>query len=215
MWKKKFLIVFLILFFPSVAYLLLHTGKNNFRKLQVYGPKEVGSNGDTLYHTIPPFRFTDQSGHTVTEKDLDGKVYVASFFFANCPDICPKMNNQVRRAADVYKDNKDVAFVSFTVNPEHDTVPVLAEYAAKLNATKLPWSFLTGNKDSIYKLAGEGYLVYAAKGKGSFQFFHSQDLILIDKDKRIRGIYDGLEKKEVDTLIDEIAVLLFEYEQKK
>jgi protein SCO1 len=215
MWKKKFLIVFLILFFPSVAYLLLHSGKNNFRQLQVYGPKEVNANGDTLYHTIPPFRFTDQAGRNVTEKDLDGKVYVASFFFATCPDICPKMNDQVRRAAEKYKDNKDVAFVSFTVNPEHDTSPVLAEYAGKLNATRLPWTFLTGNKDSIYRLAGDGYLVYAAQGKGNAEFFHSQDLILIDKDKRIRGIYDGLEKKEVDTLIDEIAVLLFEYETKK
>jgi len=214
MWKKKFLIVFLILFFPSAAYLILHTGKNNFKQLLVYGPKEVTVNGDTLYHQIPAFRFTDQGGQSFTEKNLEGKVYVASFFFATCPEICPKMNSQVQRAAEKYKDNKDVAFVSFTVNPEQDTVAALAAYAKKFKADRLQWSFLTGNKDSIYKLAGEGYLVYAAQGKGANDFFHSQDLLLIDKDHRIRGIYDGLESKEVDTLIDEIAVLLYEYEEK-
>ena len=215
MWRKKFLVVFLILFFPSIACLLLHTGKNNFRHLQIYGPKEVTVQGDTLYHTIPSFRFSDQSGRPVTDQSLEGKIYVASFFFATCPDICPKMNNQVKRAADKYKDNKDVAFLSFTVNPDADSVAVLADYARKLGAENYHWSFLTGNKDSIYRLAGEGYLVYAAKGKGEKDFFHSQDLLLIDKEKRIRGIYDGVEPRDVDTLIDEISVLLYEYHEKK
>jgi protein SCO1/2 len=212
--RKKLILVFLILFFPSVAYLLMHSGKNHFRQLEKYGPKEVGTNGDTLYHTVPSFRFTDQKGKTFTDKELAGKVYVANFFFATCPDICPKMNNQVKRAVEKYRDNPDVAFVSFTVNPDHDSASVLADYAAKLGVQNDRWWFLTGDKESIYRLAENGYLVYAAKGKGENDFFHSQDLILVDKEKRIRGIYDGVEPKDVDTLIDEINVLLYEYKDK-
>src|SRR5688572_21375409 len=103
MWRKKFLIVFLILFFPSAAYLILRSGKNNYRTLEVYGPRDVNVNGDTLYHTVLPFRFTDQDGKEYSDKELSGKIHVASFFFATCPDICPKMNDQVKRAAEKFK----------------------------------------------------------------------------------------------------------------
>ena len=209
------LVVFLILFVPSIAYLILHSGKNNFRELAILGPRDVNASGDTLYHTVTPFRFTDEGGRGFSDRDLAGKILVASFFFATCPDICPKMNEQVKRVAEKFKDHSDVAFLSFTVNPEQDTVEALADYKRKLKTGNNQWHFLTGQKDSIYSLAAQGYLVYAAQGKEAGQFFHSQDLILVDKEMRIRGVYDGLDTKDVDTLIDEINVLLYQYKDKK
>lgn len=203
-----------VLFFPSLFWLLLQTGKNQFRHLPVIGPKDVEANGDTLYHTIPPFRFINQDGKSISDKDLDGKIYVASFFFVRCPEICPKMNDQLNRVQRTFKDKNEVMLLSHTVNPENDSVSVLKEYATKRGADGDRWWFLTGNKDSIYSIARDGYLVVAAQGKTADDFFHSQDLILIDKEKHIRGIYDGLEQAEVDTLIDEIKVLLHEYTEK-
>ena len=211
---NKFAIAALVLFVPSTLYLLMYSGRNHYRHLEIYGPRDVRAPGDTLYHTVPPFAMTDQDGQPFTDAGLGGRIYVASFFFVTCPDICPKMNNQVRRAAEAFKNDSGVAFVSFTVNPGNDTPAVLKAYAEKTGATGLHWSFLTGPKDSIYALAANGYLVYAAQGKEANQFFHSQDLILVDRDRRIRGIYDGLTKEDVDTLIDEIKVLQYEYREK-
>ncbi len=212
---KRILIVLGILFFPSVFWLLLTTGKNNFKHLEIYGPKDVTEKGDTIYHTIPPFSFVNQEGKPITDKDLDNKIYVANFFFATCPTICPKMNENLRAVAENFKDADGIRFLSFTVNPEHDSVPVLAAYAEKRNANPKQWWFLTGNKDSIYTLAGEGFMLTAAKGKTADDFFHDQNLVLIDKEKRIRGFYDGLDDADMRKLNDEIKVLMYEYADKK
>lgn len=213
--RRKIWVAFLVLFLPSVAYLVLYSGKNNFRHLEIYGPKEVSAAGDTLYHTITPFKLTNQLGKPVTDQDLDGKIYVANFFFVKCPEICPKMNTQLKRVADKFFGRSEVMFVSHTVNPEQDSVPVLFDYATKYGANHNQWWFLTGDKESIYELARTGYMVAAAEGKGKDDFFHTEQMILVDKEKRIRGFYDGLDPNEVDTLIDEITVLLHEYSEKK
>jgi protein SCO1/2 len=212
---KRILIVLGILFLPSVFWLLLTTGKNNFKRLEIFGPKEVNEKGDTIYHTIPAISFINQDGKTITTRDLEGKIFVANFFFATCPTICPRMNDNLRAVAENFKDIDDIRFLSFTVNPEHDSIPVLAEYARQRHANPQKWWFLTGNKDSIYTLAGEGFLVTAAAGKTSSDFFHDQNLILVDKEKRIRGFYDGLDDADVRKLNDEIKVLLYEYAEKK
>jgi protein SCO1/2 len=212
---KRILAVVGILFFPSLFWLLLSTGKNNFKHLPYFGPYDVLENGDTVYHAIPPFNFNNQEGKAITPKDLDGKIYVANFFFATCPTICPKMTDQLVRVQNTFSNVDDLKILSYTVNPEHDSVTVLKEYATKHGANSKQWWFLTGNKDSIYAIARDGYLVPAAKGKTADDFFHTQDLILIDKEKHIRGIYDGMEQAEVDTLIDEIKVLMHEYKERK
>jgi protein SCO1/2 len=212
---KRILIVVSILFFPSLFYLLLTTGENHFKHLEIYGPKDVAANGDTIYHTIPPFSFINQEGKIITDNDLNGKIYVASFFFATCPTVCPEMNGNLQRVVFKFKDNEGVKFLSHTVNPEHDTVAVLAEYAKRRDANPNQWWFLTGNKDSIYDIARDGYLVNAAQGKTENDFFHSQDFILIDKDKHIRGIYDGLNKFEVDSMMDQIKLLEYEFKEKE
>ena len=212
---KRILIILGILFLPCIFYLVLIQGKNHFRHLEIYGPKEVVSAGDTIYHTIPPFSFVNQSGQTITDKDLDGKIFVANFFYATCPTICPKMNYNLKGVTEKYKDDPQVVFLSFTVDPDKDSVEALAAYAKELGSENKRWWFLTGNKDSIYALARDGFLVPAAGGKTAADFFHSQDLMLIDRERRIRGIYDGLDESDVKKLLDEIDVLLYEYREKE
>jgi protein SCO1/2 len=211
---KRILIILSILFLPCVFYLVLIQGKNHFRHLEIFGPKEAVAEGDTIYHTIPAFSFQNQEGKTVSNKDLDGKIFVANFFFATCPTICPKMNYNVKGLTEKYSLDPQVKFLSFTVDPEKDSVQALAAYAKQLGADNSVWWFLTGNKDSIYSLARDGFLVPAAGGKTAADFFHSQDLLLIDKEKRIRGIYDGLDESDVKKLNDEIEVLEQEYKEK-
>jgi len=211
--RWKILAPILVILFPVIFWIVLTRGHNTFKKLPIVAPYEISVSGDTIYHTIPHFEFSNQLGKLVSDKDVEGKIYVANFFFATCPTICPQMNEQVHRLQEATKDLKNFQILSFTVDPENDTVEALAAYAEKMKADNSRWWFLTGNKDSIYTLAREGFLVPASMGSTARDFFHSQDLILIDKEKRMRGIYDGLEKAEVDTLIDEIKVLMKEYEK--
>lgn len=210
---KRILIILSILFLPCIFYLVLIQGKNHFKQLEIYGPKEALANGDTIYHTIPAFSFLNQEGKTVSNGDLDGKIYVANFFFATCPTICPKMNYNVKGLVENFAKDSQVQFLSFTVDPEKDSVAALADYAKKMDYKSGNWWFLTGNKDSIYSLARDGFLVAAAGGKTAADFFHSQNLLLIDKEKRIRGIYDGLDESDVKKLKDEIEVLEYEYKE--
>jgi protein SCO1/2 len=209
--RWKILAPVLVILFPVIFWILLTRGHNTFKRLPIVAPYELSPAGDTVYHKIPPFHFTNQFGKTISDKDLDGKIFVANFFFATCKTVCPQMNEEVHRLQEATKDIKDLRILSFTVDPEFDTVEALANYAVKMKADNSRWWFLTGNKDSIYTLAREGFLVPASLGNDARDFFHSQDLILIDKEKRMRGIYDGLDKAEVDTLIDEIKVLMKEY----
>ena len=212
---KRILIILGILFLPAVFYLVLIQGKNHFKPLAIYGPKEAISPGDTIYHTIPPFSFVNQEGKVITEKDVEGKIFVANFFFATCPTICPKMNYNLKGVTDKYKDNQEIKFLSFTVDPERDSVEALAAYASERAANPNQWWFLTGNKDSIYALAANGFLVSAAEGKTAGDFFHSQYLMLIDREKRIRGMYDGLDEADVKKLRDEMDLLIHEYKEKE
>jgi protein SCO1/2 len=208
--RWKILAPVTVILLPVAFWLILTRGHNTFKTLPVLGPYELSAKGDTIYHSIPPFKFVNQDNKTITDNDLNGKIYIANFFFATCKTVCPKMNEQVHRVQQVFKDVPDIRFVSFTVDPESDTVEALAAYAKQMDADNNKWWFLTGNKDSIYDLAREGYLVPAAIGRTENDFFHSQNLILIDKNKHMRGIYDGTETGEVDTLIDEVKVLMLE-----
>ena len=217
--KRKGLILLLILLFPSVLYIVLTTGKHNILYPQYYGPKDVSKtivDGkeriDTIYHTIPPFTFTNQDGITVTEKDYEGKIYVANFFFATCQSICPQMSSQLQRVQDKLKNYEDVKILSHTVDPDHDTLPVLKEYAARVHADTKKWSFVTGKKEEIYDIAMKGYLLPAGENteEGGEPFIHSEMFILVDWNRRIRGIYDGTSTVETDKMIDTIKALLAE-----
>ena len=212
--KKKLLILFLLLSFPSIFYVLLTTGKHDFIHLPFYGEKELAANGkDTLYHAIPSFQFINQDGDSITDKTYDGKIYVVDYFFSTCKSICPKMASELIRVQKKFSyTNGLVQILSHTVNPENDSVPVLKAYANMVHADAKMWNFVTGEKKKLYDIARNGYLLNALEGEGGADdFIHSELFILIDKEKHIRGIYDGTKIKEVSNLIDDIKVLIAEY----
>lgn len=208
---KKAAILVSILLLPSLFYLFLHTGENNFKSPSIYGPKEVGASGDTVYHRIPAFSLRNQNDEVFNRTDLEGKIVVADFFFATCPTICPKMATHMLEVQKHFYDREDFLLVSHTVNPEHDTVEVLKEYAKKVHADESVWHFLTGPKEDIYELAFKGYFVNALPDEiAPGGFLHSQMLILLDKKGRIRGYFDGTSTSEVNDLFDAIEILYTE-----
>ncbi|HNS12253.1 MAG TPA: SCO family protein [Bacteroidia bacterium] len=212
---KKIAIPFAILLFPVVFWLVLITGKNHFKALPIYGPIQISEQGDTTFHSVGSFRFQNQEGTWVSDTDIGSKLIVANFFFATCKTVCPDMNAQMSRLQSKLDGDRNIQLISFTVDPESDSVPVLFDYAKKMGADNSRWWFLTGDKDSIYAIAREGFLVSAAAGKTADDFFHSQDLILLDSKRRIRAIVDGTNYAEVDSLFDQIKLLHFEEERAK
>ena len=161
---------------------------------------------DTIYKTIPPFTFVNQYGKTITEKDLDGKIYVADFFFTSCPNICPIMQRNMLAVYNEFKADSGVKILSHTIDPRHDTVPVLKEYADKLGIGGNSWWLLLGPKEATYTLAEKHYLV-AVNDKGEGGYVHQGWFVLIDKQKRIRGAYDGTDVNAVKQLIADMHTL--------
>lgn len=217
MMKPKFLNVALLAVAAGVFVyaFFIYDNDKPLRYLAIFGEKAYESkNGktDTTYHTIPTFSFTNQDGKTVTEKDFNGSVYVTDFFFTTCHSICPIMSTQMERIAEKFKGNNEVKILSHTVDPEIDTVAQLKAYATKHNADSKQWMFVTGDKKALYEIARKGYLLNADEGNGGpDDFIHTQNFALIDKDKRIRGFYDGTDSTEVNQLIKDIDLLLAEY----
>lgn len=204
-------VLFAILLLPSLVYLLLIMGKNHFKPLPIIGEREVAANGDTIYHTIPPFRFQNQEGKFISDTFYDGKIYVADFFFTKCTTICPKMSGSLQRVQDKFKAQRDLKLASFTVDPEADSVPVLRAYAKRFIVNSAKWNLMTGKKEDLYKLGVNGFLLPAQEDALDPEgFLHSEYCVLIDKQKRIRSMRDATDPAQVDTLIDEIMVLLQE-----
>lgn len=185
------------------------TKTENKLVLQVLGPKKLGGTGtDTIYHTVGGFKLVNQNKDTLTEKVTDNKIYVADFFFATCQSICPQMSTQLNRVQNEFKSDNDFLILSHTVNPSHDTAEVLYAYAGKYQALPNKWHFLTGSKKTIYDLARYDYLVNALEDDGTPEgFLHSELFLLIDKQKRIRGMYDGTDSIQVNKLIADIKLL--------
>jgi protein SCO1/2 len=205
---KKVVFLVAILLLPSLLYLGLHTGVNNFKRLPYFGPKALDANSDTLYHKIPNFQFTNHLGNEVSSADYSGKIYVADFFFVSCPTICPQMATHMFELQKHFYDRSDFQLLSHTVNPEHDTVEVLAAYADKVHGIDSIWNFVTGPKEDIYKVAFEGYFANAMEDEvAPGGFLHSSSLFLIDREGHIRGIFDGTSTKEVNSLMDAIEIL--------
>lgn len=176
--------------------------------LPVIGEKTAGPTGDTIYHTIGDFKLTDQNGESITSQTVEGRIYVADFFFATCQSICPQMSSQLVRVQEAFKSDKRFMILSHTVNPMHDTVAVLNEYAKGYGALKDKWHFLTGDKKYIYGLAKDSYLVNALQDDGTPEgFLHSELFILVDGHRRIRGMYDGTDSTDVNRLIGDVKLL--------
>lgn len=167
---------------------------------------------DSVYHTIPDFNFVSQYGDTVTAKTMAGKVYVADFFFTSCPTICPKMKVQLKRVYEKFKGNPDVMLLSHTIDPAHDSVPVLREFAQNLGVTGRQWLFVTGDREKIYDIGQNSYMVTAQQDSSApGGVVHSGAFILVDKNRHIRGVYDGTTEAGVDQLMTDMNRLLAEY----
>ncbi|WP_229216403.1 SCO family protein [Dyadobacter sp. 3J3] len=169
---------------------------------------------DTIYNVIPTFTFTNQYGDTVTEKIVKDKIYVTDFFFTSCPTICPVMKRQMLKVYKEFKDNPDVMILSHTIDPEHDTPQVLNKFAKDLGVEGKQWQFLTGPKEKIYEIGQKSYLSAAQEDRtAEGGFLHSGAFILIDKEKHIRGMYDGTTEEGTQKLIQGIKSLLEEYKK--
>ncbi len=159
---------------------------------------------------VQPFRFTDQDGHSFTNQDVKGKVYVAEYFFTTCPGICPKMNNNMKLVYEAFKDQPDFRILSHTCQPEVDSVPVLKKYADSLGVNKT-WVFLTGRKDSLYRMARISYKIDDPNNNVASiedDFLHTQNWALVNREGQVIAIYDGLKKAEVKDLISRIRSML-------
>lgn len=193
-------------------------GNKSPQKLPILGRqefKEIDGKLDTIYHTIPEFTFFDQDSLAVTLASFDDKIYIADFFFGTCPTICPIMKQQMLRVYDRFKDNPEFGILSHTIDPAHDTVAYLKDFSMRLGVPDSKvWKFVTGDQDEIYRIgSAEGYLVPVGEDADApGGFIHSGAFILIDKEKRIRGLYDGTKPIEVDALMNDIPKLLAEYE---
>lgn len=175
--------------------------------LPFFGERTV-ENGDTIYHTIGPFEFVNQDSVAVNNQTFSGKIYVADFFFTSCRTICPIMKTQMLRVYEATKDMPDVLILSHTIDPEYDNVARLHDFAKKLGVETRRWHFVTGVKDSIYKIAQTSYYTTAMEDKTDPDgFIHSGAFLLVDTKGRIRGMYDGTKEEDVNRLIADLPRL--------
>lgn len=189
--------------------------KRALHTLPYIGEKTASASGDTVYHTVSDFSLINQDGKTITQKDLAGKIYVADYFFANCKSICPKISSQLERVQKHFASESGVMILSHTVDPKRDTVEALAVYARLHEADSKKWMFLTGDKKQLYDLARHSYLVTASEGNGGPEdFVHTEQVALIDREKHIRGCYDGTDSMAVNHLITDMEQLLLSYKEK-
>lgn len=181
------------------------------KKLPILGEQRV-ENGDTIFHAIAPFQFVDQDSSIITNNTFKDKIYVADFFFTSCRTICPIMKTQMLRVYDSIQDMPDVLLLSHSIDPEYDTVALLHDYANRLGVKSDKWHFVTGPQEKIFNIAQTSYFSTAMEDETEADgFIHSGAFLLIDKDGRIRGKYDGTEENDVNELIDDIKTLRKEY----
>ena len=214
---KTFLAVMAII--SSVILVLFYNALKPDEKLPVFQPAKVNYElvDQSLrhikkFHKIGPFSLTNQNGLKVTEQDYRNKIYVADFFFTTCPGICPKMTANMGLIQEAIKEDNQVKLISFSVTPEIDSVAQLKKYALEKGVIDAKWNLLTGEKKHIYDLARKSF--FAAKNDGdgnNNQLIHTENFILIDPDKRIRGFYDGTDSNVMKKLIADIKILQKEY----
>ncbi len=163
--------------------------------------------------TVQPFTFLRQDSVMVTQVDVKKRVYVAEYFFTTCKGICPKMNKNMKYIYEKFKTDPNFMIISHTVNPDTDSLPILKHYADSLDASPSNWWFVTGTKEALYKTARESYLLDDPKNNTKNieeQFLHTQFFTLVDRNGRVRGVYDGIKKEEVEQLIHDITELIAE-----
>ena len=212
--KRDFITVGFILAFSAAAITLFYTILKPAETLPIYQPAEVNEKlvdssviHVSKYHKISDFELTNQNGEIITQEFYKNKIYVADFFFTTCQDICPIMTKNMFRLQEELKDDNDILFLSHTVIPEVDTVQQLKKYAVENNVDDSKWNLVTGEKKQIYDLARKSYLAVEDAEYGKFDMIHTENFILIDKQRQIRGFYDGTNDDEIEQLISDIKIL--------
>ena len=203
--KKRTIPLFAVMVFiiPVSAWALLNWYEKKVQGLPVMGK--------TKEHRIGDFQLINQDGQLKSTADWTDKIVVADFFFTHCPTVCPKMTKSLIRIQEAFKTDAEILISSFTVDPERDSSAQLKKYARQYNVDTRNWNLLTGDKKEIYKLARNSFMLVATDGDGGpDDFIHSESLVLIDKQKKIRGYYNGTSNDEVNQLIIDIKKLKHE-----
>ncbi|MFV9549622.1 SCO family protein [Algibacter sp. PT7-4] len=210
---KIFAIVFGIISIIIIA--IIYNTLNVYQPLPIYQPTMVSTElvDSTIqhkkkYHKIAPFSLTNQNGKTITQNNYKDKIYVADFFFTTCQTICPIMTTNMVKIQNETLNDKDVMLLSHSVTPEIDSVAQLKRYAIKKGVNDKKWNLVTGSKKDIYKLARKSYLAVKDLGDGGpFDMIHTENFMLIDKKRQIRGFYDGTNLEDIDRLLEDIKIL--------
>ncbi len=216
--RRSMLVLCLVIFIPVICYFIIkyyserdlvmprHFIADTIFVADRDGKKEF----DTIWHTIPNFTLTNQLRKTVSLSDVGNKVVVVDFFFTHCPSFCPTLTRNMRKLQESFRTNDTlVQFISFTVDPERDSVPVLKEYADRYGVEHNNWWMLTGSKDTIYTLAERDFKV-AAEDSGHMNFVHTDRMVLLDQDRYIRGYYNGQDTVDMAKLVNDIVLLSLE-----
>ena len=214
---KFFAVVLLVLSVIIIS--IMYQALDPKKVLPVYQPNDVSTElvDSTIqhvkkYHTIADFKLTNQNGKTITQSDYEDRIYVADFFFTTCQTICPIMTDHMVQIQEELKNDQDVLLLSHSVTPEIDSVAQLKRYAVKKGVNDKKWNLVTGNKKEIYKLARKSYLAAKDEPYSEFDLIHTENFVLVDKERRIRGFYDGTNSEDIDRLLEDIAVLKKEYQ---
>ena len=210
---KLFLITVIVL--STIILTLFYSALKPKKMLPIYNPSMVNPElvDSTVqyiskYHTIADFSFTNQNGKKITQKDYDGKIYVADFFFTTCGSICPKMTTNLVQVQKAFINNPKVMLLSHTVFPETDSVSVLKKYAIKNGVIDSKWNLVTGDKKQIYTMARKSYLaVKLGKPNELYDMVHTENFVLVDSKRRVRGFYDGTKEEDIQQLIEDIKFL--------
>ncbi|WP_299527118.1 SCO family protein [uncultured Lutibacter sp.] len=205
--------------FSVVMIYAIYTLLTPEKRLPVYNPSDVNPRlvDESIVHIrrnhkIADFSLINQNGDTITQKNYEGKIYVADFFFTRCMTICPVMTNNIGKLQEVFKNEDDIMFLSHSVTPVMDSVPILRAYADKKGVIDAKWNITTGDKKHIYELARKSYFAVLDEGDGGLQdFVHTENFVLVDKKNQIRGFYDGTDNEDIERLIADIRILKNEF----
>jgi len=216
--KRDFISIGFILVFSTATISLFYTILKPIETLPIYQPAEVNEKlvdssiiHVSKYHKISDFTLTNQNGEKITQENYNDKIYVADFFFTTCQDICPIMTKNMYKLQQELKNDKEILFLSHTVIPEIDNVERLKEYAVVNNVDDSKWNLVTGDKRQIYELARKSYLAVEDSEFEKYDMIHTENFMLIDKEKQIRGFYDGTNDKEIEKLLSDIQILKKQY----
>lgn len=214
---KYFGIAFSIL--SLIIILIIYNILDVYRPLPIYQPKSVSAElvdstiqHKSKYHKIADFSLINQNGETITQKDYEDKIYVADFFFTTCQTICPIMTDHMKDIQEELMEDDDILLLSHSVTPEIDSVAQLKSYAIEKGVLDAKWNLVTGDKKQIYELARKSYLAVKTDGDGGpYDMIHTENFMLIDKKKQLRGFYDGTNEEDIERLLEDIEVLKEEY----